>query len=65
MLHTKELLYQRSQYNNPAIAWLSDVYEKAYEGVVYFRGIDSEEETHISLGITKTKLASIKQMTKQ
>ena len=41
----------------------SDASERAYAGVVYIRGVDSTGVTHVSLVISKTKVAPIKRMT--
>ena len=66
ILDTEDLIFRKSYYRYLAIAWILDALELAYAGVVYMLyicGIDSERVTHLSLGIAKTKLATIKCMT--
>lgn len=41
----------------------SDASERAYAGVVYLRMLDSDGNVHISLVMSKTKVAPIKRIT--
>ena len=41
----------------------SDASEQAYAGVIYIRGIDSKGKVHVSLVMSKTKVAPIKRLT--